>query len=347
MTACFCAIPPESSAKAAAMAKMCASLVVPPMMPAAMVNLQAAASATAAIDPFADMAASALPLSKFTMPEVGFGLGPLVKIAAVLKLLPNKMALFDPIKLQAELDAMAKSIAPQAASLKAMASVNTSVMVKFSAMASVVAELKAAGLDPFEVDFAESVTEKIGSAPRPSWSPTLPLDLLPKLQFLASLPPLAEITEELDIAPGAEAAQKLSSMLKPLLPVVMMPSLPIQLMIKASMTMSMVENISENLQMGSPEARQKSAAMMRMMASANLSVTLAPPPPPPLGLPALEDVKIGMKMAKQGFFSAKTSGVAIPELSFIPTLQAVLNMRMTLAQLTKAPPIGFCTQCGV
>jgi len=178
------------------------------------------------------------------------------------------------------------------------------------------------------------------------------LGLLPKLQFLASLPPLAEITEELNIAPGAKATQTLSSMLKPLMPVVMMPTLPIQLMIKAALTLSMVENISANLQMGSPEARQKSAAMMRMMASANLkasanlSVKLAPPPPPPLGLPPLEDVKMGMKMAKQGYLTTKISGAVIPELSFIPALQAILNLRMTLALTTKAPPTGFCTQCG-
>jgi len=324
-------------------------------LPSVQVKLAMAAQASAAAKLDAKLALGLVDTAN-ALPNIqaAFGGGGLMQLAATLKVVAGTYNLMDPIKLSEQLAVSAGSVASMPpATFAAVAKLDMVAIGKITAAARLVVQLKLDGLDPLKADFSEKVAAKAHAAASfASAQAALTPPMRMKLQLAASLPALIKACETLEVPLGDPAAvastfqAKLAALVR-----VVPPTFPVslKLVLKAAAVVEAMAAISAAF---GPAALSPAtantfmaslSATLNAAAAANINVKLVPPPIP---IPAMEDIKLGEKIAGSSFMRLNATGLTPPKINVLPPILAMIALKATLGLATGMKPMNLCTMCG-
>lgn len=353
MSSCLCHISPSAVSSLVASASAMASIGV--KLPSVQVKLAMAAQASAAAKLDAKLAVGLIGTAN-ALPNIqaAFGGGGLMQLAATLKVVAGTYNLMDPIKLSEQLAVSAGAVAAMPpATFSAVAKLDMAAIIRITAVARLVIQLKLDELDPLKVDFSEKVMAKANvAASFASAQAALTPAMRMKLQLAASLPTLIKACEALEVPLGDPAAvastfqAKLAALVR-----VVPPTFPVslKLVLKAAAVVEAMATLSEAF---GPAALSPATANSFMAsltatlsaaAAANINVKLVPPPIP---IPDIDDIKMGEKIAGSSFMKLSATGLTPPKINVLPAISAMIALKATLGLATGMKPMTLCTMCG-
>lgn len=328
-----------------AMAALSATAQIKIQPPAISAKLTALADVCAGLDPERGDIKLALIAPRLPNVTIAVG-GPLAQISAVLAL--GSFSFGDPVKLEAELQVMANSLNSYVApSLSAALKMDVSAIMKLALVAKLIAQLGAAGLDPLSADFTARATALIHT-PQPSVNVTLAAPQVGNLKLLAGLPALVKMAETLNVPLGDPAAGAMLMARFSALAAIRPPtlSLKISAMLKVAAVVNAIATITETLGADAFTPAGQLRISMMHKAVANLAVPI-PPVDVNASLPPFEDVILGEQIAGNSFIHASISGLKPPSLPISAFVSASVAMQAALSGAVKAPPLEYCTNCGL
>ena len=288
-------------------------------------------------------------MSNLTLPSLSMPNGGLFQIAPMLALVGGTFPLMDlpalELSLQQMGDTMMTNVWPLAGWL---ASLKMAPLLNFALAARMVLDLRALGIDPFDMSFNMPAVSYPGyhfrlSMPRPQIAMARLLMGLPSLFSLTEMFQLPTLGEN-GIARGMTSALIGLASIKP-------PQLGISLpqLTKFALVLNSLATIK--LAFGDIGLSGAGLAPIRAMMRFWGAMPFPMPPMPALNLqmeldalPSLESVQLGAGMATPTLF-APMMGISMPQISFLPVANLMLGLSASLAIVLDLEPLDACSLC--
>jgi hypothetical protein len=344
---CFCTVPADA-------VRQRFSLSMSPLLPPIPLSMKLAL-ALPALTPEnrLDMQIAA-GFNPASLPNIDFGGGPLAQIAMTLSLMGGTFALDDLPLLEFQMAQAAASITQNIwPRLGWLASLKTQPLINYSLVARMVLDLSALGIDPFDVSSFPGMPE--GGASMGSFRFVLTPPHLRMANLLAGLPLLMQMNEALALPPFGEAGAVSAlnnrlSVLAQLTP----PSLAIPMPVLTKL--ALVLNSLATIQGAFGEDAFSPATLNRVRMMLSLWGQFSIPFPLPAlalnakldPLPALEDIRLGERLAGSMSFAFAEGHFSPPQLSIAPFMNVVLalggSLQMAL-DMAAMEPFDMCALC--
>ncbi|WP_417689070.1 hypothetical protein [Roseibium sp.] len=321
---------------------------ITPLLPTLPLSLKLAA-ALPALDPAnrLDMQIAAM-FEPARLPRLDFGGGAAFQLAATFNLMVGSFKLDDLPMFEMQMQQAAASIESNVwPRLGYLTTLKLQPLINYALVARLVLDLQDFGLDPFEmaseppVPFSHSF----------SFSPALSRPHLEMVKILGGLPALAMLGETLSLPPlGSPDSYsglgnffgKMADLRPPHL------SIPLPMLTKLALVLESLATINEAFGQGFSPAKVRRVQLMLQ----NWSHFNIPLPLEALRLnamlqtlPALEDFRLGERMAGSSSFAAPSFHFSPPRLAIAPFLNVMLALQGSLQFAIDMPAFDMCGLC--
>ena len=288
-------------------------------------------------------------MSDFSVPSMGFaGMG-LFTIAPTLALVGGVLPLGDLPALELEMEQMGESLMrniwPQ---LGWLTSLKMAPLLNFALAAQMVLDLRALGIEPFDMSFTMPAT----SYPGHHFRMNLPRPSLQLARMMMGLPSLFALTDMFDLPtlgeegsyPGLFSAMNGLASVRP-------PSLGISFPMLQKLALAL--NSLATIHMAFGEMGLSGAGLSRIRAMLNFfgGLPLPMPPLPALALnaelaalPSLPSVEAGAAMAMPGLMPP-LMGFSMPQIGFLPVVSLMLGIAPALNLVLGTETLDACSLC--